>query len=132
MQCRGTRAATEQAVARILIVDDDLAMRSIVADALRQDGYAVDSACNGLQALTAFRKHRPDALVLDLAMPVMDGPSLVRTLRDQTRWGGVPIVVISGRSQPQVASQRLGARACLEKPIDLSRLIETIEAIASP
>jgi CheY-like chemotaxis protein len=124
--------AFDTAVARILIVDDDPALRGIVADALREDGYAVDSARNGLEALNAFRKHRPDAMVLDLAMPVMDGPTLVRTLRDQTRWGGVPLVVLSGQSQPQMMSDRLGAQACLEKPVDLLQLIESIEAIALP
>jgi CheY-like chemotaxis protein len=119
-------------MARILIVDDDPAMRGIVADALREDGYAVDSARNGLEALNRFRQHRPDAVVLDLAMPVMDGPTLVRTLRDQTRWGRVPLVVLSGQSQPQMMSDRLGAQACLEKPVDLLHLIESIEAIALP
>ena len=51
---------------------------------------------NGQQALAAFGKHRPDALVLELQMPVMDGPTLVRTLRERTKWGAVPLVVLSG------------------------------------
>jgi CheY-like chemotaxis protein len=77
-------------MARILIVDDDLAIRSIVADALRQDGYDVESVANGRQALTAFSHTRPDVVVLDLQMPGMDGPSLVHTLRAQTCRGIVP------------------------------------------
>lgn len=119
-------------MARILIVDDDPVIRSIVSDALRQDGYDVDSVCNGRQALAAFAQHRPDAMVLDLAMPAMDGPTLVRTLRDQTRWGRVPLVVVSGEPQAQVASRQLGARACLNKPFDLPELLERIEAIVPP
>ncbi|MBV9323942.1 MAG: response regulator [Chloroflexi bacterium] len=115
---------------RILVVDDDQALRSIVSDALRQDGYQVDSVCNGRQALTAFGQHRPDAMVLDLAMPVMDGPTLVRTLRDQTRWGRVPMVVLSAETYADTAGARLGARACLRKPFDLGRLLETVESIA--
>ena len=55
---------------RILVVDDDAAVRNVVTDALLEDGYQVDAACNGRQALAAFRKHRPDALVLDLEMPM--------------------------------------------------------------
>src|SRR5919199_3344662 len=116
----------------ILIVDDDVGMRAIVSDALRQEGYEVDSVCNGRQALTAFGQHRPDALVLDLSMPVMDGPALVRTLRDQTRWGSVPLIVVSGEPQAQAAGARLGARACLTKPFDLPELLETVEAITPP
>ena len=62
---------------QVLIVEDDAAIRSMLQDLLRESGYAVDSACNGLQALTAFWRHRPEVLVLDLAMPVMDGPTWV-------------------------------------------------------
>ena len=117
---------------RILVVDDDVAIRSIISDALRQDGYEVDSVCNGRQALAAFGQQRPDAILLDLSMPVMDGPGLVHTLREQTRWGSVPLVVVSGELHADGASARLGARACLKKPFDLPELLETVEAIAPP
>src|SRR6266545_1041330 len=106
-------------MSHILVVDHDAAIRSIVSDALRQAGYDVDCVCNGLQALTAFSKHRPDVMVLDMAMPLMDGPTLMRTLRDQTRWGAVPVVLISGQSEADALSGRIGARACLSKPMDL-------------
>jgi CheY-like chemotaxis protein len=82
-------------MARILVVDDDAAVRGVIAQALLEDGYQVDAACNVCQALAAFSKHRPDALVLDLEMPVMDGPTLMRTLRERTKWGRVPLVVVS-------------------------------------
>jgi CheY-like chemotaxis protein len=119
-------------MSRILVVDDDAAIRAVIADALRQDGYEVDSVCNGLQALASFRNHRPDAIVLDLGMPVMDGPTLIRTLREQTQWGRVQVVVISGQSQSQTTSERLGARACLVKPLDLLQLLKSVEAMALP
>ncbi len=75
---------------RILVVDDDAAVRGVVTDVLREEGYQVDAACNGRQPLAAFRKHPPDALVLDLEMPIMDGPTLM--LRERTKWGrrGLP------------------------------------------
>ena len=114
---------------RILVVDDDAAVRSAVTDALRQDGYQVDAACNGQQALAAFGKHRPDALVLDLDMPIMDGPTLMRTLRERTKWGRVPLVVVSG-SDDTKAGRRLGARACLTKPFDLNELLHDVERVA--
>jgi two-component system response regulator MprA len=119
-------------MARILVVDDDAALRGIISDALRQDGYEVETVCNGLQALTACRKQPPDAMVLDLAMPVMDGPALMRTLREQTRWSQIPVLVISGRHAPEVVSERLGARACLGKPLDLCDLLASVEALALP
>jgi CheY-like chemotaxis protein len=119
-------------MARILIVDDDLAIRSIVADALRQDGYDVESVANGRQALTAFSHTRPDVVVLDLQMPGMDGPSLMRTLRAQTCRGIVPLVVVSGAAHANATSARLGARACLNKPFDLPELLATVEGLAPP
>jgi CheY-like chemotaxis protein len=117
---------------RILVVDDDAAVRSVVTDALLEDGYQVDVACNGRQALAAFRKHRPDALVLDLEMPVMDGPTLMRTLRERTKWGRVPLVVLSGTVDAAAAAPRLGARACLNKPFELSELLHSVEQVAPP
>ena len=117
---------------RILIVDDDAAVRSVVSEALADDGYQVDAAGNGRQALAAFREHCPDALVLDLEMPVMDGPTLMRTLRERTKWGRVPLVVVSGRDGAAEAAPRLGARACLHKPFELSDLLQTIEQVAPP
>lgn len=115
---------------RILVVDDDIAVRSIVSDALRQDGYVVDTAANGREALAAFSHRAPDAVVLDLSMPEMDGAGLVTTLREQTNWGRVPLVVVSSDSEAQAESVRLGARACVTKPFDLPEFLLTIRAIA--
>jgi CheY-like chemotaxis protein len=117
---------------RILVVDDDPGIRSVVGDALRQDGYQVDAVGNGRQALAAFGKHRPDALVLDLEMPVMDGPTLVRTLRERTKWGAVPLVVVSGTAGAVNAGPQLGARACLSKPFELSELLRSVERVVLP
>ena len=117
---------------RILVDDDDVAVRSVVSEALVQDGYQVDAAGNGRQALAAFRKHRPDALVLDLEMPIMDGPTLMRTLRERTKWGRVPLVVVSGTDGATDAAPRLGARAGLHKPFELSELLHTLEQVAPP
>jgi len=85
---------------------------------------------NGQQALAAFGKHRPDALVLDLQMPVMDGPTLVRTLRERTKWGAIPLVVVSGALSAAEAGPQLGALACLTKPFDLSELLHSVERVA--
>jgi CheY-like chemotaxis protein len=117
---------------RILIVDDDAAVRSVVSQALAQDGYEVDAVANGRQALAAFREHPPDALVLDLEMPVMDGPTLMHSLRERPEWGRVPLVVVSGTDGAGEAAPRLGARACLRKPFDLSDLVHTIKQVAPP
>jgi CheY-like chemotaxis protein len=117
---------------RILVVDDDPGVRSVISDALRQDGYQVDAVGNGLQALAAFGRHRPDVLVLDLEMPVMDGPTLLRTLRERTKWGRVPLVVVSGAASAAKTGPQLGARACLTKPFELGELLHSVERVAPP
>jgi CheY-like chemotaxis protein len=117
---------------RILVADDDASVRNVVHDALRQQGYEVDAVCNGRQALTAIARQRPALVVLDLEMPELDGPGLVRTLRDQTCWGSMPLVVLSAAAEAQAIGQRLGARASLRKPFDLERLLDAVEEAAPP
>jgi CheY-like chemotaxis protein len=70
--------------------------------------------------------------VLDLEMPVMVGPTLMRTLRERTTWGRVPLVVVSGTDGAAEAAPRLGTRACLNKPFELSDLLHTIEQVVPP
>jgi CheY-like chemotaxis protein len=118
------------AMTRILVVDDDAGVRAVVTDALQLVGYEVEAVANGHEALSAMGRQRPAALVLDLAMPRMDGPALVRTLREQTRWGRVPLVLLSGTPGVGVASARLGARACLHKPFALPELVAAVRRVA--
>ncbi|MBV9173586.1 MAG: response regulator, partial [Chloroflexi bacterium] len=59
--------------ARVLVVDDEPVIREVVAEALEFEGYAVETATNGAEALAKVRAHAPQAIVLDLMMPVMDG-----------------------------------------------------------
>ena len=79
----------------VLVVDDDPAIRGLVADALRGEGYAVDLAAHGREALDALRARRPATIVLDLMMPVMDGFSFMEACHHEQLCENVPIVVIS-------------------------------------
>src|SRR4030088_1643140 len=79
----------------VLVVDDDPAIRGLVADALRSEGYAVDLAAHGREALDALRARRPATIVLDLMMPVMDGFSFIEACQKEQLCTDVPIVVIS-------------------------------------
>jgi CheY-like chemotaxis protein len=115
---------------RILVVDDDPGVRTVVTDALRLDGYEVEAVANGRQALGAMGRQRPAALVLDVARPGTDGPTLMRTLREQTHWGRVPLVVLSGTPGVSMASARLGARAWVHKPFALPDLVAAVERVA--
>ena len=65
-------------------------------------------------------------------MPVMDGPTLVRTLRERTKWGAVSLVLVSGTAGVVHASLQLGAQAFLSKPFELSELLRTVERVVQP
>jgi len=111
----------------ILVVDDDDAIRTILADVLRDEGYIVHLARNGRDALIAVETVSIAVLVVDLHMPVMDGWELVRTLKD--RGFTIPTVIITaGRDIAKVTTE-LAIAACLEKPFDVERLLATVATV---
>src|SRR3712207_3290142 len=82
-------------VKRVLVVDDDPGVLGLVAEMLRGDGYEVETAQNGVEALAKLREHEPDVVVTDLVMPVMDGLALIKACRATRHLADVPIVVLS-------------------------------------
>ncbi len=80
----------------ILLADDNDLARSMYADAFRAEGYQVVEASNGQEALQIARMHSPDAIIMDIAMPVMDGVLATRTLRGIPELTGVFVVACSG------------------------------------
>jgi CheY-like chemotaxis protein len=110
--------------ANVLVVDDDEAIRDVVAEVLREEGYDVACAQNGAQALRELeRDHQPDLVLLDLMMPVMSGWEVLEEMQANERLSRIPVVVVSAMCAP-------GAREHLAKPIDLDRLLETVGRLA--
>ena len=115
---------------RILVVEDDEAIRGLVSEVLRDDGYDVSEASNGIEALEAVSARRPDLIVLDLMMPVMDGWTFVEECRRSRRCEQVPIVVTSAAHDLPRTAERLrslGVRTCLSKPFDVDGLLALVE-----
>jgi CheY-like chemotaxis protein len=115
---------------QILVVEDDAAIRGLVSEVLREDGYDVSEASNGLEALEAVSERRPDLIVLDLMMPVMDGWTFVEECRRSRRCEQVPIVVTSASHDLPRTAERLrsfGVRTCLAKPFDVDGLLALVE-----
>jgi CheY-like chemotaxis protein len=110
----------------VLVVDDDPAIRGLVADALRGEGFAVDLAAHGREALEAMRARRPGAVVLDLMMPVMDGFTFIETCHKEQLCDGVPIVVISAIQDALRRIQEVPVHACMAKPFDLDDLVRVV------
>jgi DNA-binding response OmpR family regulator len=114
---------------RILLVEDDAPLRMILAEVLREDGYAVEEAADGRSALAAMRA-APDAVVLDLQLPHLDGASFIRELRDRPARGRVPLLVVSGAAHAADAADRLGADALVRKPFDLDELLWAVHRVS--
>ena len=117
-------------MARILVVEDDDAIRGVVSDVLREDGYEVDEAINGADAMEQLDEQRPDLIVLDLMMPVMDGWQFVEQFRRKSFSNEVPIVVTSASHDLPKTAERLrslGVRTCLAKPFDVDGLLALVE-----
>jgi two-component system cell cycle sensor histidine kinase/response regulator CckA len=111
----------------ILVVDDDADIREVTTLALESYGYRVLSASDGEQALRVVRLEPTVSVVLlDLMMPIMDGPSLVKVLRADGPLSTIAVVVLSGDSAARQRAADIGADACLLKPVDLSSLLDTV------
>jgi DNA-binding response OmpR family regulator len=118
----------EGALARILVVDDDPGMRSLLEAYLGDSGFAVTTATDGAAMWQALEQGMPDAIVLDLMMPGEDGLSLARRLRSQSN---VPILMLSARGEEidRVVGLEMGADDYLAKPFSPRELLARLRAL---
>ncbi|RII41122.1 DNA-binding response regulator [Galactobacter valiniphilus] len=116
--------------ASVLLVDDDEAVRETVGAYLSRAGFAVSTAADGAQGLLAVQTQRPDVVVTDVLMPVMDGRELVRRLRERGDW--VPVILLTqvGEAAERSAALDEGADDYLNKPFDPQELASRIRALA--
>ena len=115
--------------ARILIAEDDRAVREALDRALRLEGYEVLEAPDGSEALAALERTRVDAIVLDILMPYVDGLSVCRTLR--SRGDRTPVLMLTARHEvgDRVAGLDAGADDYLTKPFALTELLARLRAL---
>ncbi|MEP7125510.1 MAG: response regulator, partial [Byssovorax sp.] len=118
------RAADPQRKRSVLIVDDDYDLRETMRDVLEEEGYLVNTASNGQEALDLLRDgESPEVVVLDLMMPVMDGWHFLDELERDGALADIPVVVMSAS---QDGAQRLGDKVFLSKPLDYHTLVATV------
>src|SRR5262249_53868093 len=117
-------------MARVLVVDDDDAIRMLLRSALQSADIEVETASEGREALEALARTRPDAIVLDLALPGLNGWQFVGQCRELPEAQAIPILVISAEYDLRTVAPRLharGVRACLAKPFDVDVLVSVVE-----
>jgi CheY-like chemotaxis protein len=123
----GASAEKVMATKRILVADDDATVRTSLGDVLASEGYVVDEACDGVQAVSRAIKRSPDLVLLDLNMPHGDGWSAFSRL-DQVK-PLAPVIVITARPNQYPEAVRLGVDAFMEKPLDIPVLLEAIATL---
>lgn len=113
---------------RVLVVDDDLAIRKVIREALAREGFEVETASDGREALARWDEAPFELVVTDLAMPVMDGRALVRELRARS---AAPILVLTVRSEERekVALLDSGADDYVVKPFGVAELVARVRAL---
>jgi two-component system response regulator MprA len=120
---------TETTVARVLVAEDDRGVRESLVRALRFEGYDVEAVTDGAQALAAVDDRLPDAVVLDVMMPYVDGLTVCRQLRERHR--SLPILMLTARHEvsDRVAGLDAGADDYLVKPYAMSELAARLRAL---
>jgi len=117
--------------AAILIVDDSRTIVRAIQLILEREGYLTFSAFDGEQAVALARKHKPDAVLMDIVMPVMNGFEATRTLTNDPATAGIPIIMVSGTEQvsDRAWGLRLGAQRFLAKPLHKNELLARVRSV---
>jgi DNA-binding response OmpR family regulator len=117
--------------ARILVVDDDQVIQQLLKVNLELEGYAVDVAEDGEEALEMFDARQPDLILLDIMMPRLDGWEVCRRLKEGEDSANVPIVLLSARAQEADVQRgtEMGVAAYVTKPFDPIQLLDLVADI---
>lgn len=116
----------------VMIVDDDSDIRELMKMVIESEGYHVDVASDGLDALRQLQSGaRPELILLDLMMPGMDGEQFLKEI-GLNHCRNTPIVIVSGHAGAQQKADELRAACCLMKPIECDELLKAIRKFAAP
>jgi DNA-binding response OmpR family regulator len=115
---------------RVLIADDDPYIRQMLELALSEDGYGVMSAIDGHELVRLAQDHPPSLILVDLAMPRMDGYEAIRQLRNDTRTAHVPMLILTARTGAKdvVTGFETGADDFIAKPFDITELLARVKS----
>ncbi len=118
---------------KVLVVDDEIHIVHVVAIKLRCNGFEVITASNGAEAYELACSQKPDIIVTDLQMPVMNGLELVDKIRQNDQTKQVPVIMLTGRSFSfdREQKERLNIADCIGKPFSPRELLKKIEEILS-
>lgn len=111
----------------ILVVDDERDVRAFLAELLEDQGYAVRTAEDGMEAMAMVQEEKPDLILLDLLMPRETGTNFFRKIHNKKEYGDIPVIIISGLPGRHLAVSK--SVPVFDKPIDEKRLLEVIGSV---
>jgi DNA-binding response OmpR family regulator len=111
---------------RVLVVDDEPMVRETLGQVLSDEGYVVDLAVDGESALERVHAARPDAILLDLMMPGMNGRQFLQALREEPQYADLPVMIMTAVHGLEVGKATLGASEVVEKPFNVDELLNKV------
>ncbi len=117
---------------RVLVVEDDPALRDVLSTLLSDEGYAARTAIDGVAALALLQTWRPGLILLDLMMPGMDGWSFRRAQLADLRLANIPVVVVSATYPLELEREKFDVAAVVAKPYDVDALLTLVERLLGP
>ena len=127
----GGQAQASTGGKHVLVVDDSPSVRRVVGNMLKQNGWEVQLARDGVEALEMITRETPAAVLLDIEMPRMDGYELMATVRSQEQYRKLPLVVLTSRAaaKHQQRAMQLGANAYVVKPYQDEELLNILKSL---
>jgi CheY-like chemotaxis protein len=118
--------------ASILVVDDHADLRDLLAVLLEGEGFTVQTATNGVEALKSLDSARPSLILLDLMMPVMTGDEFRERQLADARYRDVPVICMTAAHDGRARAERIHADEYFQKPLDFDQLLAVVRARVAP
>ncbi|HUS17820.1 MAG TPA: response regulator [Chloroflexia bacterium] len=117
----------------LVVVDDEPAIRSVCADILSDAGYMVSTAENGREVLALVAREPVDLVLMDVMMPVLDGLTTCKLLKQDARTRHIPVVIMSAATniQSRLCAEHCIASAVVPKPFDFDELLDTVKSLVA-
>lgn len=116
----------------ILVIDDDLALQTVLDIALREAGYEVELASDGEEGIAKLRTVNPSLLISDIMMPTLDGVETFQRIKEQLQDNGIPIFIMTALNRkPWFADLEAEGAVIIQKPFDVDQLVNLVDDMLS-
>jgi len=118
------------AMKKILIVEDDISIRELLVEIFESEGYEVNSSQNGSEGIKALEQGKPDVILMDILMPVMDGYAFREEQIKKPEWNEIPVLAMSAQNQELEKLEAYGIKHFIQKPLELDHLLNQVKQLS--